>query len=364
MPGRKYSAGSVYRYGFNDKENDGEVGEGIQDYGMRVYDNRIGKFLSRDPLAFKFAYYSPYHFAGDNPLKNIDLDGGEPKDYLDRWVDQNLIGHATGETGKSLTGRYDPSDKLHTITIRSVYDNVTKQTWWIHSENNQYYYWKFNEGVTDNVLRYQRNFQNGSWVKFETQEQKEARFSSDIASGIAGATFGIAAIVSGGFAISGVVACSLPAATIAYGLYAAPAASVVNNYIVPLLDESGQAGNATSAVETFFTSGSIQKAENWVYGLLTFKGKSGNVRVLETGGEMIVNGKTLIINAAAYVKGLSNKEATGELGRDGLRALEDAYKKLGTENGFEKLIINYERSSGSSSANPGGVTTKEYDLKQ
>src|SRR5690606_17172303 len=50
MPGRKYSAGS-YRYGFNGKENDNDVkGEGNQqDYGMRVYDPRLGKFLSVDP---------------------------------------------------------------------------------------------------------------------------------------------------------------------------------------------------------------------------------------------------------------------------------------------------------------------------
>ncbi|HWJ29919.1 MAG TPA: hypothetical protein VNS32_25490, partial [Flavisolibacter sp.] len=42
----------VYRYGFNGKENDDEVkGEGNQqDYGMRVYDTRLGKFLSVDPL--------------------------------------------------------------------------------------------------------------------------------------------------------------------------------------------------------------------------------------------------------------------------------------------------------------------------
>ena len=53
MPGRRYSAGSQYRYGFNGKENDNEVkGEGNQqDYGMRIYDPRLGRFLSVDPLA-------------------------------------------------------------------------------------------------------------------------------------------------------------------------------------------------------------------------------------------------------------------------------------------------------------------------
>ena len=54
-------------------------GEGNQqDYGMRVYDPRIGKFLSRDPLTAKYPFYSPYQFAGNTPINAIDLDGMEP----------------------------------------------------------------------------------------------------------------------------------------------------------------------------------------------------------------------------------------------------------------------------------------------
>lgn len=81
MPGRKFSTGSDYRYGFNGKEIDNDVkGErNQQDYGMRIYDPRLGKFLSLDPLAKQFAWYSPYHFAGNTPIQAIDLDGEEPK---------------------------------------------------------------------------------------------------------------------------------------------------------------------------------------------------------------------------------------------------------------------------------------------
>ncbi len=45
-------AEGLYRYGFNGKENDNEVkGEGNQqDYGFRIYDPRLGRFLSVDPL--------------------------------------------------------------------------------------------------------------------------------------------------------------------------------------------------------------------------------------------------------------------------------------------------------------------------
>jgi RHS repeat-associated protein len=82
-PGRKFAQGNGrYHYGFNGKENDNEVkGEGNQqDYGLRIYDPRLGKFLSVDPLTASYPWYSPYQFAGNNPIKFIDLDGGEPKD--------------------------------------------------------------------------------------------------------------------------------------------------------------------------------------------------------------------------------------------------------------------------------------------
>ena len=68
-----------YRYGFNGKEKDDEVkGVGDQvDYGMRVYDPRVGRFMSVDPLTAKYAFYTPYQYAGDKPIFAIDRDGLE-----------------------------------------------------------------------------------------------------------------------------------------------------------------------------------------------------------------------------------------------------------------------------------------------
>jgi RHS repeat-associated protein len=70
----------VQRYGFNGKEGDAEGmggGGSTQDYGFRIYNSRLGKFLSIDPLFHDFPYYSPYHFAGNQPIVAIDLDGAE-----------------------------------------------------------------------------------------------------------------------------------------------------------------------------------------------------------------------------------------------------------------------------------------------
>lgn len=87
MPGRKFNAGS-FRYGFNGKENDNEVkGTGNQqDYGMRIYDVRIGRFLSIDPAQKVYPWYTPYHFAGNNPIAFIDVDGENPGDGSEKYV--------------------------------------------------------------------------------------------------------------------------------------------------------------------------------------------------------------------------------------------------------------------------------------
>jgi RHS repeat-associated protein len=92
MPGRKFtSSASKYRYGFNGKENDNETvgtGEGTQDYGMRIYNPALGKFLSVDPLQKKFAWNSTYAFAENDVIRSSDLDGLE-KNYQIQYKDKS-----------------------------------------------------------------------------------------------------------------------------------------------------------------------------------------------------------------------------------------------------------------------------------
>jgi len=94
MPGRKYTAGSSYRYGFNGKENDNDVKNvegGQQDYGMRIYDPRVGKFLSMDPLFKSFVDLTPYQFASNTPIRATDLDGLEA-DFRNRRTGVHVTG--------------------------------------------------------------------------------------------------------------------------------------------------------------------------------------------------------------------------------------------------------------------------------
>lgn len=81
MHGRQYNAKTGYRYGFNGKEKDNEViGEGnFQDYGFRMYNTRLGRFISVDPLTKSYPELTPYQFASNMPICAIDLDGLEAK---------------------------------------------------------------------------------------------------------------------------------------------------------------------------------------------------------------------------------------------------------------------------------------------
>ena len=51
-------------------------GEGNQlDYGARLYDARIGRWLSPDPLEREYVGMSPYNFTLNSPIAFIDSDG-------------------------------------------------------------------------------------------------------------------------------------------------------------------------------------------------------------------------------------------------------------------------------------------------
>lgn len=66
-----------YRFGFNGKENTDEIyGEfaGI-DFGARIYDGRLGKWFSMDPLWKDYASLSSYCFSANSPIWLLDGDG-------------------------------------------------------------------------------------------------------------------------------------------------------------------------------------------------------------------------------------------------------------------------------------------------
>ncbi len=66
-----------YRFGFNNQEQETELGE-YYSFEYRVHDARLGRFLSVDPLAPEYPFYSSYQFAGNQVVWAIDIEGLEP----------------------------------------------------------------------------------------------------------------------------------------------------------------------------------------------------------------------------------------------------------------------------------------------
>ena len=104
-----------YSFGFNGKDKESEFNNGAYDFGARIHDARLGRWMSVDELVFKFPSMTPYNFALSNPLRNIDPDG---RDIIDIVV-------------QSATWTNDGSDRVLQVVASAkikvvIYNNSSK----------------------------------------------------------------------------------------------------------------------------------------------------------------------------------------------------------------------------------------------
>lgn len=108
------NTGEGYRFGFNGKEIDREhEGAGIvYDYGFRIYNPALGRFLSVDPLFKTYPWYTPYQFAANTPLSAVDIDGLE-SDKVFNATEQTVPVVSNGSLEKNLEEAYLEAQELY-----------------------------------------------------------------------------------------------------------------------------------------------------------------------------------------------------------------------------------------------------------
>lgn len=106
MPNRKIVNGEPYRYAYQGQEKDPETGK--EAFQLRLWDSRIGRWLSPDPYR---QYYSPYLGMGNDPINGIDPDGG----YKTKW--DRFWGWVGGGFKGSFTSSDNPGTEWHKYGI-------------------------------------------------------------------------------------------------------------------------------------------------------------------------------------------------------------------------------------------------------
>jgi RHS repeat-associated protein len=120
------------RYRFCGKEKDEE--SGLYYYGMRYYSPWTCRFINVDPLAKKYPFYTPYQYAGNQPIIAIDEDGLEPDPETATATQTNESqGTTTTENSQDSTseGTYNSNGEynngIHTVVENNTLWNLSQR---------------------------------------------------------------------------------------------------------------------------------------------------------------------------------------------------------------------------------------------
>ena len=184
-----YDLSSDYRYGYNGKEKDDEIkGEANSlDYGARIYDPRVGRWMSTDPQSHETPDWSPYRAFFDDPINFIDSDGEREKRAL-KFAAEKLYGIDSYHIrGKTLSANMKIPDgivcnELVYLSYLSITGNPYGKAGWNKSGRRQMFNWfnkkggnisrdlivgTENEGIKINDNEYKVDFDRTSFDKIE-----------------------------------------------------------------------------------------------------------------------------------------------------------------------------------------------------
>ncbi|WP_442845083.1 RHS repeat domain-containing protein [Leeuwenhoekiella sp. H156] len=139
LPGRDNDGNqSQYRYKYQGQEKDSETGK--EAFELRLWDARIGRWLTTDPYG---QYASPYLGMGNNPINGVDPDGGlfgwiraswhkmwnggeVYKNDFDQWVWNSGVGEMEGSMNTGYNIDIGTSRNFGYAFLGKIEHNVTE----------------------------------------------------------------------------------------------------------------------------------------------------------------------------------------------------------------------------------------------
>lgn len=115
--GKEITSGTPDRLSFIGKEKDAE--SKCSDFGVRKYDENLGRFLSVDPLWEKYRAFTPYHYCFNSPLVLKDANGFGPGDGIKCLYDCSEVGGGGGEVKAEVAKARKNATKT-TTTISGI----------------------------------------------------------------------------------------------------------------------------------------------------------------------------------------------------------------------------------------------------
>lgn len=100
------------QYQYNGKELQDELNVGWLDYGSRMYMSDIGRWGVNDRLSERYSELSPYHYALNNPLRYVDINGDSAWNITNSWTQESV--RTFQEFVKTKTQEYKDQGKKFT----------------------------------------------------------------------------------------------------------------------------------------------------------------------------------------------------------------------------------------------------------
>ena len=168
------SANSVTSYGYTGHEHIDEFG--LINMNARIYDPKIGMFISVDPQAGSYPGTYPYTYCGGDPVNRVDPTGedywstSDPNVIYEFWKHYN---ENKGIIGYGFDGWYQMSDK----EFLTAYDKYGEQALTYNDQTSTLYYSK---GKVENgqVVIYGKNIKINKTL-YRPLEDGELQFTGE-----------------------------------------------------------------------------------------------------------------------------------------------------------------------------------------